>query len=571
MLCFRYVSLLRQRSTTTTTTPEETSFETTIRDNFEEPRTNTNTKVSGEAFTTESSVISTVLFNSIPFNEITTTTVNVPSSTTAKKSEAPKILTSSTENISGTKIMTNVPISTTKVISDTTTSTATSPLSIDKDIRYTFSTTQIPTSTITNVITSIYEVATERQRVRVKNIENFLLEHKKSELVTQTTVHTPTPSTTIENIIQVEEPTQKSILKGRFGGQAQFRPTLRKPTGNPEKNITTTEKIIETTTEKKIDTSEKKDDDTTTEKRFRLNKYINRFIRPVNNKNNNTNTEKSSTATGKIFVRPITESTLESSTRQFNRFRLTTSSDINNGTSLTRRSFSRFRPSTSETPLTSNTDIQKSRFFRSRKPISSTPTSTTTTEETTVSDFLNSEENVDSYHYITTPFMLTTLNIPTSNIEETSMNNEEFKPTTFSSFEPTSYGTNEITTIQPATVKNAKIFRGSIRANSTYEPNAKSSSPSLGRQNSRFLKEDKKILYIRVLPSPDGKSRNEFTQGPKKNITRSRGRIRAFDSLELVTQTDGLTNDDLPYEVFKGSETNFRIQQSTTTESTEEV
>lgn len=571
ILYFRYVSLLRQRSTTTTTTPEDTSVETTMRDNFEEPRSNTNTKVSDENFTTESSIISTILFNTIPFTEITTTTVNGPLSTTTKISEATQILTSSTENISDTKNITNVPISIAMNISNNIISTTASPILIDKGINYTSSTSKIPTSTITNVITSIYEVATERQRVRIKNIQNFLLEHKKSEPVTQTIAHTSTSPTTIENIIQVEEPTQKSILKGRFGGQVQFRPTLKKPIGTTEKSITKTEQIIETSTEKKIDntTSEKKVD-TTTEKRFRLNKYVNRFIRPDNHKNNN-NTDNSSTTTDKIFVRPVTESTLESSTRQFNRFRLTTSSDINNSTSLTRKSLSKFRPNTSEIPLTSNADIQKSRFFRSRKPVYSTSTSTTTTEETTVKDLLNSEENMDNYHYITTPDMLTTLNFPTSNLEETSMNDEEFKPTEIDNIQSTMYSSNEITTIQPTTVKIAKIFRGSVRANNTFESNEKSRSPSLGRQNSRFLKEDKKLLFIRILPSHNGKSRNEFTTGQMKNITKSRGRIRAFDPLELVTQTDELTNDDRLKEVFKGSETNFRIQQSTTTESTEEV
>ncbi|VVC40930.1 Hypothetical protein CINCED_3A022627 [Cinara cedri] len=563
----RYVSLLRQRSTTTTTTPEDTSIETTIRDNFEEPRPSTSTKVSDEAFTTESSIISTILFNTIPFTEITTKTVNIPSSTTAKISELTQILTSSTENISDIKNITNVSTPIDKSVNDTIKTTA-SPILINTNTRNTLSTTKSPTSTITNVITSIYEVATERQRVRIKNIQNFLLEHKKSEPVTQTITHTSTSPTTMENIIQVEEPTQKSILKGRFGGQVQFRPTLRKPTITTEKSITT-EKIIETTTEKKVDTNNEPKIDTTTEKRFRLNKYVNRFVRPINNKNNNNNTEIPSTTTGRIFIKPITE-TLELSTRQFNRFRLTTSSDINNNTSLTRRSFSRFRPNTSETPLTSNADIQKSRFFRSRKPISSTSTSTTTTEDTTTGEFLNFEENVDSYRYVTTPYIPTTVNFPTSNFEETSVNDEELKSTTFGSFEQTTFSTNDITTIQPTSVKAAKTFRGSIRANNSFNSNEKSRSPSLGRQNSRFLKEENKILFIRVLPSPDGKSQNDFTSGQIKNITRSRGRIRAFDSLELVTRTDGLAKDDRPNEVFKGSETKFRVQQSTTTETTEE-
>lgn len=543
MLHFRYVSLLRQRSTTTTVIPEDRSIGTTTKDNFEEPRENKNTKVSYEAFTTESSIISTELFNTEPFTEIITTTINFPTSTGAKDSET----TSFTEKNNDT-------ISTTKT-----------PISVTNSISNIISTTKAPTSTITNVITSIYEAATERQRVRVKNIQNFLLEHKKTEPVIQTIAPPTMPlttvsSTTLENIISNEEPTQKSLLRGRFGGQLHIRPTLRKPIGASDKNVTTTENINETTTEKIVET--------TTEKKNRLNKYINRFIRPASNSTENTS------IAGKRFIRTTTENTIESSSKQLNRFRQTTSSDADNSTPLTRRSFSRFRTSTtSETPLISSTELQKSRFFRSRKPISSTTTSTSTTEVITMKEILNPEENVDNVQYETTTNAPTTINFPSTNYEETSMNDEELKTTTIESFEPTKYTTSEITTIQPTTNKISKTFRGAVRANNAFEDGIeeKTRSPSSARHNSRFLKNEQKILFIRVLPSPDGRSQNEFMSTPVKNATRNRGRVRAFDSLGLNTLNDGLTNNDRPNELFRGSETNFRVRQSTTTESMEEV
>jgi len=549
ILYFRYVSLLRQRSTTTTT-PEDRSIETTAKDNSEESRENKNTKVSHEAITTETSIISTTLFNTEPFTEITTTTINVPISTATKNSESTTILTSITEKTVDT-------LSTTKA-----------SIPIAKNISYTPSTTKFPTSTITNVITSIYEAATERQRVRVKNISNFLLEHKKTEPVTQSVAYTPIPlttisTTTIENIIAVEEPTPKSILRGRFGGQAHFRPTLRKPIGTSEKSITTTEKINDTTTERIYETI--------TEKKLRLNKYTNRFVKPAFN-----NTETTST-TGKRFIRTTTENALESSSKQFSRFKSTTSSDADNNSSLTRRNFSRFRPSTSEPLLTSSSELQKSRFFRSRKPISSTSTSTTTTKVTTIKELLSSEENSDTDRYETTTYTPTTVNFPTTNFEETSMKDGEFKITTVDSFEPIKYSTNKITSsIQPTTSTISKTYRGTMRANNASKDsvNERSRSLSSGRQNSRFLKDEQKILYIRVLPSPDGRSHNEFTSGPVKNASRiNRGRIRALDSLELNNLTDGLTHKDSSgqNELFRGSETNFRVRQSTTTESTEEV
>lgn len=568
MLHFRYVSLLRQRSTTTTTTPvEDRVIETTTRDNFEEPRENKNTKVSDGAFTTESSIFTTTLFNIEPLTEIITTTENVPTITVTKSSETTEMSSPVTEYISDTK------------------STATVPTSIPIDINDTtaVSATRAPTSTVTNVITSIYEAATERQRVRVKNIQNFLLEHKKSEPVTQSVTSTATPSTTIlssttiENVIATEEPTQKSILKGRFGGgQVHFRPTLRKPTVTPEKIVTTTEKTIETTTEKKLES--------TTEKRFRLNKYVNRFVRPVSSSTENTST------TGKRFIKSNTENSLETSSRPFNRFRTTTSSETDNSLPLTRRSFSRFRSSTVETPTStstltqtptltstplSNTEIQKSRFFRSRRPVGSSSTTTSTTEVTTISELLNSEENADNVRYETTAYPPTSVNFPSTIFEETATSNEEFKITKVDSFEPTKYITSEITTIiLPTTGTIFKPSRGSVRANNAFEESIDdtSRSPLSGRHNSRFLKDEQKILYIRVLPSPNGRSQNEFTSNQVKNVTRNRGRIRAFDSLELNTLNDGLMNDDdRPREIFRGSETKFRVQPSTTTQSTEEV
>jgi len=546
MIYFRYVSLLRQRSTTTTTTPDDRLIETTTKDIVEEPRENKNTKVSYMTLTTESSIISTILFNTEPFTEAISTTVNVPTLTTAKNSETSKMLTLITEKMSDTS------------------STTKAPVSIDKNINNSISTTKAPTSTVTNVITSIYEAATERQRVRVKNIQNFLLEHKKSEPVTQSVTHTTTPltttlSTTMENIAPVEEPTQKSILKGRFGGPVHFRPTLRKLVGIPENNGTTTEKVIETTTEKIVET--------TTEKKNRLNKYTNRFIRPASN----FSTENIST-TSKVFVTSTTESTSESSTRQINRFRQTTSSATDNQP-LTRKFIARYRQRTTELPVINNTEVQevqRSRFFRSRRPISST---TTTTEET-ITELLNVEENADNIRYETTPYTPTSMHVPTTNVEETSTNDEEIKITTIDSFEPIKYSTTEMTTIiQPVTNKITKSFRGSVRANDGFQDSKidKPRSPLLGRQNSRFLKDEQKILFIRVMPSPDGRSQNEFTSNPVKNITRNRGRVRAYDSLELNTLTDELTNDDRPNELFRGSETKFRPTTSTTTESTEEV
>lgn len=547
VICFRYVSLLRQRSTTTTTTPDDRLIETTTKDNVEEPRENKNTKVSYMALTTESSIISTILFNTEPFTETITTTVNDPTFTTAKNSETSKILTLITEKLSDTS------------------STTKAPVSIDKNINNSISTTNAPTSTVTNVITSIYEAATERQRVRVKNIQNFLLEHKKTEPVTQSVTHTTTPltttlSTTMKNIAPVEEPTQKSILKGRFGGPVHFRPTLRKLISIPENNGTSTEKVIETTTEKIVEI--------TTEKKNRLNKYTNRFIRPASN----LSTENIST-TSKIFVTSTTESTSESSTRQINRFRQTTSSATDNQLPLPRKFIARYRQRTTELPVINNTEVQevqRSRFFRSRRPISST---TTTTEET-ITELLNVEENADNVRYETTPYTPTTMHVPTTNVEETSTNDEDIKITTIDSFEPIKYSTTEMTTkIQPINTKITKSFRGSVRASDGFQDGKidKPRSPSLGRQNSRFLKDEQKILFIRVMPSPDGRSQNEFTSNPVKNITRNRGRVRAYDSLELNTLTDELTNDDRPNELFRGSETKFRPTTSTTTESTEEV
>lgn len=528
---------------------------------MEEPKENINPKVSNEVFTTESIIISTTLLNTEPFTEIITT--SIPTSAAVKNSETTTILIPITEQINDNKSVTNIPISISKTINNTL-STIKTPVSTTKNIINTINSTRAPTSTITNVITSIYEAATERQKVRVKNIQNFLLEHKKTEPVTHpitwTTPLTTIPSTTIENVISVEEPTQKSILKGRFGGQAQFRPTLKKSALPPEIKVTT-EKLIETTTNKNVDT--------TTEKKFRLNKYVSRFSRPTHYNKENTST------TDEIFTRTTTtESILESSTRQFNRFKLTTSSNTNNNTSLPRRSFSRFSSSTSETPSTSSiTEIQKSRYFRSRKPIlsTSTPTSTITTEVTTNKEVLNSEENSDTINYETTTYIPTTINFPTINYEETSYDDES-KITTTKSFETTKYVTNKATTIQPTTINMARTFRGSIRARNASEDstNEKSRSSSRGRENSRFLKNEQKILYIRVLPSPDGRTQNEFTTNPVKNITRNRGRIKAFDSLELNTLNDGLTNDDRPHELFRGSETKFRVQQSIN-ESTEEV
>lgn len=559
---------MRQRSTTTIT-PEDRSIETTTKDNYEESRENKYTKVSYEAFTTEASVISTTLFNTEPFTEITTTTINVPIPTATKSGESTKILTSNTEK--------NIDIlSTTKA-----------SMPIVRNISSTPSTTKAPTSTITNVITSIYEAATERQRVRVKNISNFLLEHKKTEPVTQSIAHTaPTPlktisSTTVENVIAVEESTPKSIFRGRFGGQTHYRPILRKPIGTLEKNVTTTDKVNETTTERISETS--------TEKKSRLNKYTNRFVKtPAINVNNTENTSKR-------FVRTTTEKALESSSKQFNRYKSTintTSSDTenNDNSSLTRRHFSRFRPITSETPLTSSTELQKSRFFRSRKLISSTSTSTTATEVTTTKEQLSSVVNADTVRYEPTTHTPSTSRFSTTGFEATSMDDEEFQTTTVDGFEPTKYSANEIITTVPPVVttrKTAKAHRGAVvrGGNNNNNNNAfnkdgvnenSRQQPSSGRQNSRFLKDEQKILYIRVLPPPDGRSHNEFASSAVKNVSRriNRGRIRAFDSLELDNLSGGsaAANRDRPNnELFRGSETNFRVRQTTAAESTEEV
>jgi len=522
-------------------------IETTTKDNVEEPKENKNTKVSDMTLTTESSIISTILFNTEPFTEIITTTLNVPTFTTTKSSEISKM---------------SLPIPVTEKLSDTT-STTKDPSAIDKNTIDIISTTKAPTSTITNVITSIYEAATERQRVRVKNIQNFLLEHKKTEPVTQSTINIITPlittlSTTMENIAPVEEPTQKSILKGRFGGPVHFRPTLRKLIGLPEKNGTITEKVFETTTEKNVET--------TTEKKIRLNKYSNRFSRPAHNY-----TTENISSTSKIFVTSTTESTSEPSTRHINRFRQTTSSDTNFQPPLTRRNFSRFRLSTTtEVPVINNTEVKRSRFFRSRKPISST---STTTEEPAITELLKVEENADNVRYETTTYTPITIHVPTTNVEEMTTNYEEIMMTTVDSFMPIKFSTTEMTTVQPINNKITKSFRGSVRANDGFQNGIidKPRSPLLSRQNSRFLKEEQKILFIRVLPSPDGRSQNEFTSTPVKNVTRNRGRVRAYDSLELNTLSDELTNDDRPSELFRGSETKFRSTTSTTTESSEEV
>lgn len=578
MLSFRYVSLLRQRSSTTTsaTTPDDRPDETTMNVNFEEPREKT-TKVSDEVITTESSIINTDSFNTEPFTDITTKTVNAD-----KSSEATQMLTSITEKMS-----------------ETTSTARIRTSSVAKNNGENMSTTNAPTSTITNVITSIYEAATERTRVRVKNIENFLLEHKKNEPATRSTTPAGTASATVSSMTMenmIEEPTQKSILKGRFRGQVQFRPTLRKPIGLFEKSATTTtttEKTIETTTDRR------KDEPPSTEKKGRLIKYVNRFSRPAAN----DNTESTST-TGKRFGRPTTESTLESSTRQFNRFRSTTSASstdsTDNGSTLARRSYSRVRPAatttTTELPLTSSTELQKSRFFRSRRPVASSSTSTTTAaaaeSSTPVKELLKTEENAENVRYETTTFVVpTTTFYPTTIVEETSTNDDEFRVTMMTvdgGFESVKNAGNEVTTTeqQPTTTTTdktiGKTFRGSVRANNNAVPDdnvgdKSSRSPSSARQNSRFLKDEQKLFFIRILPSPDGRSQNEFTSPVVKNVTRNRGRVRAFDSLELSTLSpDGLTGNERSKELFRGSETNFRVRQSTTTtnpptESSEEV
>lgn len=676
--------MLRQRSTTTTSnTPEDIPIETTTKYNVEEPRENKNTKVSDAVFSTEFSVISTTLFNTVPFVEMITTTMDVPTSTSEKSIEGTTFSVSTTEKFTeSTKLPTSTIIEKNNDILSTT--KIPTPIVEDNDV----SSTKTPTSTITNVVTSIYEAATERQRVRVKNIQNFLLEHKKSEPIPQSILHTTIPltttsTTTIENVVAVEETTQKSILKGRFGGQVQFRPTLRKLIGTSERSVAS-DKINDAITEKTVETTTEQNVDSTTKKQFRLNKYVNRFVRPVNNSIENTSTISSR------FIRPTTENSLESSTRQFNRFRLTTESspesntrqfnrfrtttstetvigstqepstrqvnrfrsttssnfvtgstlepstrqfnrlrvtnisdiatkstlepssrqfnrvrsttiidtanestvdsstrqldiskstidsDIDNTASLTRRSFSRFRPSSSEAPLINHTDVFKARYLRSRRPVSSSSTSTTTTEVVKTRASLDSEENADSFRLEITTNIPTTFNFPSTNYEETSMNDEGLKTTVVENVEPTKYTTDEITTIRPIPNKVVKILRGSVRANNSFEDGAseKPRSPSLGRQNSRFLKDEQKKVLIRVSPLPNGRSQNELTSSvvKVKQVNRNRGRIRAFDSLELNTLADGLTNDDRPNELFRGSETKFRVQQSiTTTESTEEV
>lgn len=523
--------MLRQRSTTTSTTPlDDRSIETTTRDFTEEPKEKKITKVSDEVFTTEPNIISATLSNNEPLTEIITMTTNAPASTIPKSSEATPI---STTIISEQKTDT---ISTTVV-----------PTSNVQNFSDTLSTKKTPTSTITNIVTSIYEAATERQRVRVKNIQNFLLEHKKTEPVTQMIAQaTTTLPTTMENTIATEEPTQKSILKGRFGGQVHIRPTLRKPTG-------TSERIPETTTEQKIET--------TTEKKPHSYKYVNRFIRPAKN-----GTESAST-TSRRFIKTTTESASEPSTRQSIRFRLTTKTNgnVDNSAPFTRRNSSRFRTSTSESPSTAITEIPKSRFFRNRRPVSSTSTST---EVTTLKELLNLEENGEHVRYETIPYTPATSELPIMNFKEASLSEAEFKITTFESFEPTKYDTSETTTIQPTT---SKIFRGSVRANSLStedDSSKKSRPPSSGRHNSRFLKDEQKILFIKISPPPDGRPESDFTSRTARNVTRNRGKIRAFDSLELNTLNDGLTNEDRPNELFRGSETKFRIRQSTTTSAT---
>lgn len=503
-------------------------IETKTRDTAEEPKEKKTNKVSNGVSTTEPNIISTNLSDYEPLiTEIITTTINVPTNAILKSSETTPI---STTTVSEQK-------------SDTTSTTIAQTLNVQND-SYTPGATKIPTSTITNVVTSVYEAATERQRVRVKNIQNFLLEHKKTEPVTQLSIAqvTTTSPVTIKNMIATEEPTQKSILKGRFGGPAHIRPTLRKPSG-------TSEKIPETTTEEKIVT--------TTEKLLRSYSYVNRFIRPAKN-----STERAIVSTtSRRFIRPTTESASELNTRQFNRFRSTTTKATNyedTSAPFTRRNSSRFKSSTINIPSTTVTEIPKSRFFRNRRPVSST---STTTEMTSEKELLNLEENAEHVRYEMIAYAPTTSELPpVTNFEGTSEG--EVQITTFDSFEPTKYDSNETTTIQPSST--SKVFRGSVRANSLLtEDDPSKKSRTSGRHNSRFLKDEQKILFIRILPPPDGSRQSDFTSPTARNVTRNRGKIRAFDSLELNTLNDGLTDNDRPNDLFRGSETKFRIRPST--------
>ncbi|XP_050522808.1 serine-rich adhesin for platelets isoform X2 [Daktulosphaira vitifoliae] len=529
----KYVSLLRQRSTTTPSKHEERVIEvTTIKEEDDEIRDIITTpKVSEETITNEPILTSTKLPITTLDAEIDISTVNY--STTIS-------------NISETIFTTQAPIPTTM-----------EPISLETTIASTTS-----TSTITNVITSIYEAATERQRVRIKNIPNFLSEHKKSELdkftIEMNKISTTTPKV-IENNLMMEESTQKSILKGRFRSQTHPRPTLRKPT-EPTIKITTTEKVI----------------DTVTEKKSRLNKYTNRFFRPSQN-----NTEESTT-TPKRFIRPTTETYSSNITKQYGRFRSNTVNNLSTSTPSIRRGGSRFRSSTTEAPTSSNTvEVKKSRFFRSRKPTTEGSTTTYTTESKIINDgeLLNTGENVDRVRYDSSTYDQTTYRFTSrteKNFEHFSSEKNEFRETTINDYE--SYKTNpdDITTLLPSTTnKMYKIVsRGSVKADDTvkYDIEEKPRRTSSGRQNSRFLKDEQKVFFIKIKPTVDGRSQNEFISEATKNVTRNRGRVRAFDSLELYTLSDGLTNKNRQQELFKGSETKFTARQlSVTNNSTEEI
>lgn len=525
----RYVSLLRQRSTTTTSTTSVVTDDDGPRpaattksrddDSSEGPKENRFTKVSDdEVSTTGSSVVSPAATSADARRPSSFTTVTVmatgdPASSTAAGAVMTVTTTATDEaaTVAGTTIGTGRPAVTASWTTEA--------------------------STVTDVITSVYEAATERQRVRVKNIEHFLVERKKAEPVAAEAA-----VTTAENAIAVEEQptTQKSILKGRFGGSA-VHPRL----GPPRKPVPsrTTETTAAVTTAAERTTTP---DTGTGEKKFRSNRYVNkrRYVRPV--KNGTDTIPANAIAAGKPSS---TVATAETSP-PYNRFRSTTiatGTGDDGGPPLTgRRSYSRLRSSTvantSPSPSpTADPVVHKSRLFKSRRPIATTENGNVRRETTTYGPA------------VTTAFAA---DFPTTSVAEETMttNDDEDRlktvPTTTTEKPTTTMTTTTTITQQPTTTADGK------------------SRTTSGRHNSRFLKSEQKILYIRILPSADGSRspNNDFGVANKTTVavTRNRGRIRAYDSLELNTLNDGLGDDDdrRSTELFRGSETKFRLRQS---------
>lgn len=514
----RYVSLLRQRSTTTTSTrvtdddgPRPAATTTSRNDDgsSEGPKENRFTKVSDdEVSTTGSSVVSPAA----PADDrrpsfITVTAAGDPASSTAAGTAMTITghVTDDAAAVAGTTIGTGRPAVTAG------------------------GTTEAPTvtSTVIDVITSVYEAATERRRVRVKNVEQFLVERKKAEPAAAGAA-----VMTAENANAVEEQstTQKSILKGRFGG-----PTVHPRLGPPRKPVPsrTTETPAAVTTAAERTTTP---DTGTGEKKFRLNRYVNRkHVRPVNN---GTDTVPANAIAAAAAGKSSTVAAAETSP-PYNRFRSTTiaTGTVDDGAPplTARRSFSRFRSSTAANTSPSPTAgpvVHKSRLFKSRRP-----STVSTAVAATVTEPVNFRRETTYGPTVTTTIAA---DFPTTNVAEETMTTDD---------DDDRFKTVPTTTEQPSTTDDGK------------------SRTTSGRHNSRFLKNEQKILYIRILPSADGsRSPNDDFGVANKNatVTRNRGRIRAYDSLELNTLNDGWADDDdrRPNELFRGSETKFRLQQS---------